>query len=172
MPWFDWMTLAILLAFGLLQAIRSSKAGGMGLALFEAVGIVAAAFAAVHLAGPLAESMHMQKSTVMIGMFFLLCVGAFFLGRWLFSITGWSFQTLDGPLGFIFGVVTGWAVAHMVLRVIIESQGWAGPVASQMQGSIFAREIMEFRGWHWLMRVLFRAKSGGRSMWNVDEHGL
>ena len=172
MQWFDWMTLGIIVAAAVVQTIRGNKAGGMGLPLFEAAGLVVAAVAATNLSGGVAQMLSMQKSTVMIIMFGVLGVGAFILGRWLFSMTGWSFQSLDGFFSFVFGVVMGWAIAHMVLRILLESQGATGPVGSAMAGAPVAREIFEFRTWNWLMRLLFKAKMGQRTPWNVEEHGL
>ena len=40
MQWFDWMTLAIILAIAILQAIRANKVGGMGLPLFETANLL------------------------------------------------------------------------------------------------------------------------------------
>ena len=168
MQWFDWMTLAIIVVVAIVEAVRGSKSGGFGLPLFDAAGVILAAVAATNLSSPVAQALSMQKSLVMLIMFALFTVGAFIVGYWLFGLTGWSFQSLDGLLGFLFGAATGWAVAHMVLRLLLESQGYTGPVGSAMPNAIIAREIFEFRGWNWVMNLLFKAKFGQRSPWNVE----
>ncbi|OYD14778.1 hypothetical protein CH330_07660 [candidate division WOR-3 bacterium JGI_Cruoil_03_51_56] len=160
MQWFDWMTLTIVLGITIIQTIRGTKAGGMGLSMFDAAGLIVAAVAATHLSDGFAQALHMQKYVAMIIIFALLGIGAFILGRWLFGITGWSFQSMDGFFSFVFGVVAGWTIAHMVLRIIIESQGATGPVGSAIDNAIIAREIYQFRGWNSIMRLLFRAKLG------------
>lgn len=160
MHWYDWMTLAIVVVGTIVQTVRGSKSGGMGLPMFEGLGLVVAAVATAMLSGPLAEAVRMQKSVVMIVMFLVLGVLAFICGRWLFSLTGLSFQSLDGFFNVVFGLVGAWAIAHMVLRIVIESQGHNGEVMSQMANSPVAREVFTFRTWNALMRLLFRAKLG------------
>jgi hypothetical protein len=158
MFWFDWMTLGIVLAVAINQTVRGVKAGGMGLPLFEACGLVVAAVASTNLSGGISQAVHMQKSVIMIVLFLLLSIGAFVGARWLFTVTEWSFESLDGFLSFVFGLVAGWTIAHMVLRIIIEFQGSASPVAAMMPDAQVAREVFQFRGWNWLMRLLFRAR--------------
>lgn len=160
MHWYDWLTLAIVVGGTIVQAVRGSKAGGMGLPLFEGAGLVVAAVASTALTGPLAEVTHAQRSVVMIGLFLVLGVLAFVGGRWLFSLTGLTFQSLDTFFSIVFGLVGAWAIAHMVLRIIIESQGYNGEVMSQMANSPVAREVFSFRTWNALMRLLFRARLG------------
>lgn len=160
MLWFDWMVLAIVAGAAVIQAIRAGKAGGMGLPLFEAAGVIVAAAGATGLSGPLAEVLHMQKATAMIVLFVVFTVLAFVVGRSLFSLTNWSFQSMDGFFGFLWGVALGWVIAHMVLRILIESQGTNGPVAANMDTAIIAREVFQFRTWNSLMQLLFKAKLG------------
>lgn len=160
MQWFDWMTLAIVLGVAVVQTIRGSKVDGMGLPLFDAAGLVIAAVAATKLSGGVAQALHLEKTLVMLVLFVLLGVGAFVAGRWLFTVTEWSFGTMDGFFSFVFGVVAGWTIAHMVLRIIIESQGVTGPVGSAIGSAIVAREVFEFRGWNWLMQLFFKARLG------------
>jgi hypothetical protein len=166
--WTDWMTLAIVVIVAVVEILRGSRAGGMGLALFDSGGIALAAVAATNLSGPVARLLSLQKSLVMLGVFVLLVVGALILGRWLFSVTGWSFQSLDWLLSFLFGLASGWAVAHMVLRILLESQGYTGPVGSLMASAPVAREVFEFHGWNWLVNLLFKARLGERTPWNVS----
>lgn len=168
MQWIDWMTLAIVIVVTVIEIVRGTRAGGMGLPLFDAAGVVVAALAATNLSGPVAQALGLQKSLAMLGIFALLTVGAFILGYWLFGLTGWSLQVFNGLLSFIFGVVTGWAIAHMVLRILLESQGYTGPVGSLMSAAPVAREVFEFNGWNWLMNLLFKARTGERTPWNVD----
>ncbi|MEO0085919.1 MAG: hypothetical protein ABIK37_04750 [candidate division WOR-3 bacterium] len=160
MQWFDWMTLGIVLATAVIQAVRAGKAGGMGLPLFEGAGVIVAATGATGLSGPLAQALNMQKATVMIILFIVFTVLAFVVGRGLFSLTNWSFQSMDGFFGFVWGFAMGWAIAHMVLRIIIESQGTNGPVAAGMENAVIAREVFQFRTWNSLMQLLFKAKLG------------
>jgi hypothetical protein len=172
MLWIDWMTLGIIVVVAVVEIIRGSRAGGMGMSLFDAAGVAAAAVAATHLSGPLAQAVGIQKSLSMLVIFAVLTAGAFILGYWLYGLTGWSFQSLNGILNFLFGAVTGWAIAHMVLRILLESQGYTGAVGSMMANAPVAREIFEFRGWNALMNLLFKAKLGERTPWNVDRQGL
>jgi len=160
MMWFDWMSLAILLVGAIIQTVRGVKAGGMGLPMFESLCLVVVAVAATNLSGGIAQILHAQKAVVMAVMFILLGVGAFLLGRWLYSITDLSFQSLDGFFSFLFGLVTAYAVAHMALRILIESQGATGPVGSALPNAPVAREVFEFRWWNWLVQLLFKAKLG------------
>ncbi len=159
MFWFDWMALAIVLVVAITQTVRGAKAGGMGLPLFEAAGLVIAAVAATNLSGSISNALHMQKATVIIILFLVLGVGAFILGRWLFTVTQLTFESLDGLFSFLFGLVAGWTISHMVLRVVIESQGGStAPILALMNNAYVAREVYQFRGWNWLMQLLFRAR--------------
>lgn len=161
MQWFDWMTLVIVVGITILQIVRGTKAGGMGLPLFEAAGLVVAAVVATKLTPAVAMALHMNKAVVMLIIFVILGIGAFILGRWLYNVTQWNFQALDGFLSFVFGLVAAWTIAHMVLRIIMEFQG--GPTAamgSAMSTAPIAREVYQFRGWNWIMRLLFRVKLG------------
>ncbi len=160
MQWFDWMTLAIVAVVAIVETVRAGKAGGMGLALFDAGGVVVAAVGATRFGGRLAEILRMQVSTVTLVLFAAFVVLAFIVGYWLFGLTGWTFGSLDGFFSFIFGIATGWAIAHMVLRVIILSQGTNGEVASLMASAPIAREVFTFRTWNALVQLLFKAKVG------------
>lgn len=158
MYWFDWAALAVVLFVAITQTVRGIKAGGMGLPLFEAAGLVVAAVAATNLAGGISQSLRIAKPVVLVAVFVFLAIWAFILGRWLFTLTSLSFESLDGFFSFIFGVVAGWTLAHMLLRVILEFQGPSGPVAGVLPNALIAREIYLFRGWNWLMQLLFRAR--------------
>ncbi len=161
MHWFDWMTLAIVVVVAIVQTIRGMRAGGMGLPIFEMAGLILAAVAAVQFSGPLAQMLHWHKHLIMLIIFVVLGIGAFFLGRLLFNLTQWSFQSLDGFFSCVAGIAAGWTIANMVLRVLIESQGgMTGSIGSLMDNAIIAREILQFRGWNWLTGLLFKAKLG------------
>jgi len=160
MHWYDWMTLFILVAVTIIQTVRGSKAGGMGLPLFEALGVIVAAVGATAFAHGLAGMIHVSESVVLLVLFLVLSVAAFAVARWLFTLTGMSFQSLDGFFSLVFGLVLAWTVAHMVLRIVIMSQGGNGELATQMANSPVAREVYQFRTWNALMRLLFRAKLG------------
>lgn len=160
MHWFDWMALGIVVVVAITEMVRANKSGGMGLALFDAAGVVVAAVAATKLSGGLAATLHMHVSTVTLVLFALLTVLGLIIAYWLFGLTGWTFQSMDGFLSLVFGVVTGWAVANMVLRIIMQSQGGTGEVASLIASSPIGREIFTFRTWNAIMKVLFRAKLG------------
>ena len=161
MYWFDWMVLAIVLVIAVLQTIRALKVGGMGQAVFDGALLVVAAVGATQFAKPVALMVGIEKWIVMLVLFVVLGVGAFILGRFLFNVTQWSFQSLDGVFAFIGGAVCGWTIAHMVLRIIIEAQGGAtGEVGATIENALIAREIYQFRGWNWLVGLLFKAKLG------------
>ncbi len=158
MHWYDWMTLVIVVGGTIIQTVRGSRAGGMGLPLFEAVGVVVAAVGATAFTHGLAGVIHVSESVVLLVLFLVFSFFAFVIARWLFTLTAMSFQSLDGLFSFLFGLVLAWTVAHMVLRVVIMSQGGNGEVATQMAGSPVAREVYQFRIWNALMRLLFKAK--------------
>ena len=160
MHWYDWMTLAIVVVVAVLQTIRGTKAGGMGLPLFEAAGVVVAAVASTAFTPALAGMIHVREIIVMLVLFAVLVVLAFIIGRWLFTLTSLSFESMDGLFSFIFGIVMGWAIAHMVLRIVMVSQGSNGELATGMATSPVAREVFSFRTWNALMRLLFKAKLG------------
>ncbi len=136
MHWYDWMTLAILVVVTIIQTVRGSKAGGMGLPMFEAAGMVAAAVGATALCHPVAGSVQASEGAVLIVLFLVFAVLAFVLGRWLFTITTLSFESLDGFLSFLFGLAMAWTVAHMVLRVVMVSQGGNGELATASPSSL------------------------------------
>ncbi len=160
MFWFDWMSLGIVVGVAIIQTVRTSKAGGMGLTLFEAAGLVAAAVGANGLAGSLAQAIGVQPVVMLIVLFLIFSVLAFIFAHWFFGVTGWSFESLDGLLGFFWGVIAGWVIAHMVLRIIIMSQGENGAVAEVMANAPIAREVYSFRTWNALMALLFKARLG------------
>ncbi len=160
MSWYDWMTLAIVVGGTIVQTVRGSKAGGMGLPLFEAGGVVVAAVGATAFCRGLAGMIHVSESVVLIVLFLVFSFFAFVIGRWLFTLTALSFQSLDGLFSFIFGFVLAWTVAHMVLRIIIMSQGTNGELATQMVNYPVAREVYQFRTWNALIQLLFKAKLG------------
>lgn len=160
MWWFDWMCLGIVLGMAVIQTLRTLKAGGMGLTLFEFGGLIVAAVGAVQLSGGLAEVLKIQAGVATLVLFIFFAVFAFIIGRWLFGLTGWSFESLDGFFGFIWGLGAGWVIAHIVLRLLIEFQGQNGMVGTNIVNAPIAREVYYFRTWNALVGLLFRAKLG------------
>ncbi|MGB9742234.1 MAG: hypothetical protein ACP5JB_04470 [candidate division WOR-3 bacterium] len=160
MFWFDWLALGIVLGVAIIQTVRTAKAGGMGLTLFEAAGLIVAGAGANALAGTLAQTVGIQPQVMLIVLFLIFAVLAFIIARWLFGLTGWSFESLDGLFGFFWGIAAGWVIAHMVLRIIIMSQGEHGAVAEALINAPIAREVYSFRTWNALMQLLFKAKLG------------
>ena len=158
MHWYDWMTLVVVVGGTIIQTVRGSRAGGMGLPLFEAGGVVAAAVGATAFTHGLAGVIHVSESVVLLVLFLVFSFVAFVVARWLFTLTGMSFQSLDGLFSFLFGLVPAWTVAHMVLRIVIMSQGGNGEVATQMANSPVAREVYQFRTWNALTGLLFKAR--------------
>lgn len=160
MQWFDWMSLAIVLGMAIIQTIRTSKAGGMGLALFEMAGLIVSAFAANTITNSLASAPGSPRLILLLVLFIIFAILAFFFARWLFTVTGWSFESLDGLLGFLWGFAAGWVIAHMVLRIIVELQGPNGAVALGLADAPIAREIYFFRTWNGLIHFLFKVRLG------------
>jgi hypothetical protein len=158
MHWYDWMTLVIVVGGTIIQTVRGSRAGGMGLPLFEAIGVIAAAVGATAFTPGLAGTIHVSESVVLLVLFLVFSFVGFVVARWLFTLTGMSFLSFDGLFSFIFGLVLAWTVAHMVLRIVMMAQGGNGEVAAQMANSPVAREVYQFRTWNALMRLLFKAK--------------
>lgn len=158
MNWYDVLTLAIMAVVTTVQTIRGVRAGGMGLPLFEAAGVVVAVAATTALSHDLAGAIHAEESTVMFALFVAFVLVAFFVGRWLFALTGLSLQSLDGIFSFFCGLVMAWAVAHMFLRIMMTSE--PGVAAEMIAGSSVAREVFWFRTWNALMRLLFNAQVG------------
>ena len=156
--WQDWLTLAIMAAVTVIQTVRGSKAG-MGLPLFEAACVIVAAVAAIAHSHTLADMIHARQGVVLLGLFIVLAVLAFAVARWLYVLTGLSFQSLDGVLSFVFGLVLAWTVAHMVLRAMVMSAGDID-AASVLANSPVAREVFSFRTWNALMRLMFKARFG------------
>jgi hypothetical protein len=156
--WSDWVTLVIMAAVTIIQTVRGVRAGGVGLPLFEAVGAVIAAVGATVLSPVFARAIHFDGSTVMFVMFVIFLAAAFVVARWLFVLTALSFQSLDGILSVICGLVMAWAVAHMFLRIMIGSA--EGESANVIANSPVAREVYQLRTWKALMALLFKAKAG------------
>lgn len=160
MWWFDWMALGVVLGGAIIQTLRTSKAGGMGLTLFEFGGLVIAAVGAVNLSSSLAQVLGIQRIVMLVILFLAFAVIGFAVARWFFGLTGWSFESLDGFFGFIWGIGAGVVIAHMVLRVIVESQGPNGAVATNIVNAPIAREVFYFKTWNALLNLLFKAKLG------------
>jgi hypothetical protein len=160
MYWYDWMTLVILVVVTIIQTVRGSSAGGMGLPLFEAAGVIVAAVAATALSRGLAGQIQVRESTAMLALFLAFSVLGFIVARWLFTLTALSFESLDGFFSLVFGLVLAWTVAHMLLRIMMASQGAGGELETNMAISPVAREVFSFRTWNALMRLLFKAKIG------------
>lgn len=167
MHWYDWITLVILVVVTIIQTIRGSNAGGMGLPLFESLGMIVAAVAATAFSHSVTDMTHLNEGTVLFLLFLGFAVLAFIVGRWLFTLTGLSAGSFDGFFSLVFGLVMAWTIAHMVLRCAIASQGLNGEIAANMADSPIAREIFTFRTWNALMRLLFKAKLGPE--FNPDE---
>jgi hypothetical protein len=140
------------------QTIRGVKSGGVGLPLFEAAGGVVAAVAATELSHSVAGALHFSESTVMFVLFLVFSALAFIVAHWLAAIWVLSFETLNGALSLLFGLVLAWAVAHMFLRIMIGSA--EGDAADAIANSPVAREVFQFRTWNALLRLLFKAKAG------------
>lgn len=160
MFWTDWLSLAVVLGVAIIQTIRTSKAGGMGLTLAEMFGVVASAVAATTFAPALARGLKVTTPVTLVILFLGFALLSFIFARWFFGVTQWSFESLDGFLGFVFGFVTGWAVAHMILRIIIESQGIQSPTALSITSGPIAREVFYFKTWNALMQLLFKVRLG------------
>lgn len=155
MNWYDLLTLGIMIVVTAVQTIRGIRAGGMGLPLFEAAGVVVAVAAVTALSHDLAGAIHVEESTVMFALFVAFLIVAFFVGRWLFGLTGLSLQSLDGVFSFFCGLAMAWAVAHMFLRIMMTSE--PGAAAEMIASSPVAREVFWFRTWNVLMRMLFNS---------------
>jgi hypothetical protein len=158
MNWYDWLTLAIMALVTIIQTVRGIRAGGFGLPLFEAAGIIVAAAAAPSFARGLAGALHSRESTAMFMLFIVFSFIAFVVARWLFALTGLTFHSLDGILSVFCGLVMAWAVAHMFLKIMVGSaEGESGEVIAN---SPVAREVLQFRTWNALLRLLFKVKTG------------
>ena len=150
--------MAIVATVTIVQTMRGIRAGGMGLPLFEAAGVVVAAAAATAFSHGLAGAIHAEESTVTFVLFIAFSFVAFVVARWLFTLTGLSLQSLDGIFSFLCGLALAWAVAHMFLRIMMASE--PGASAEMIASSPVAREVFWFRTWNALMRLLFNAKFG------------
>jgi len=157
MNWYDPVVLAKMVLVVAVQTVRGIKAGA-GLVMFEAAGVVVAAAAATASAHSFAAQIHAPESSMMLVLFIVFSVVAFFVARWLFALTALSFQWLDPVLSLFLGLVMAWAIAHMFFRIMIGSEG--GPAADEIAGSPVAREVFQFRTWNALMRLLFKARTG------------
>lgn len=158
MNWYDWLTLVIMALVTFIQTIRGIRAGGFGLPLFEAAGVVVAAVAATSFARGLAGALHSRESTAMFVLFIAFSFAAFVVARWLFALTALTFHSFDGILSVSCGLVMAWAVAHMFLKIMIGSADSESP--DVVANSPVAREVLQFRTWNALLRLLFKAKTG------------
>lgn len=158
MNWYDWITLVIVALVTVIQTVRGVRAGGMGLPLFEAAGVVLAAVAATAFAHTLAGPIQARDTTMMLVLFIVFSVLAFFVARWLFALTALSLQPFDGILSVLCGLVMAWAVAHMFLRIMVGSAG--SESADIIANSPIVREVYQFQSWKALMRLLFETKAG------------
>jgi hypothetical protein len=153
MNWYDWITLVIMALVTVIQTVRGVRAGGMGLPLFEAAGVVLAAVAATAFAHTLAGPIQARDTTMMLVLFIVFSVLAFFVARWLFELTALALQPYDGIFSVLCGLVMAWAVAHMFLRIMVGSAG--SESADIIANSPIAREVYQFQSWKALMRLLF-----------------
>ena len=158
MEWYDWVVLAIMAVVTVVQTMRGIRAGGFGLPLFETAGVVVAVAATTAFGRGLAEQIRVNQGTVMFALFVAFSLAAFFVARYLFALTQLTFQSLDGILSVLCGFVMAWAVAHMFLRIMIGSEG--GQTADMLVGSPIAREILQFRTWNALIRLLLNTQAG------------
>ena len=158
MHWYDWTSLAIIVVLTIVQTVRGVKAGGLGLPLFEAGAVVVAAVGATSFYHGVAGSLHINESVALMSLFIGFALVGLVLARWLFALTGITFQSLDGFFSFMFGLVLAWTVAHMFLRIMMTAQGINGEIAANLAGSPVSREIYEFHTWNAIMRLLFKAK--------------
>jgi hypothetical protein len=156
--WYDWVALLIIAASTIIQIVRGSKVG-FGLPLFEAAGAVVAAVAATAFSRGLAGVISVHQGVILPVLFVVFAGIALIVARWLFALTGWSFKSYDGAYSILFGLVLGWAIAHVFLGSVVASQG-ANGVATQMAHAPVAREVYQFRTWNALMRLLTTAKHG------------
>ena len=161
MSWYDWLTLVVMATVTIIQTVRGIRAGAMGLPLFEAAGVVVAAAAATSLAHTFAGPIQARDATVMLVLFIVFSVLAFFVAHWLFALTALSLQPFDGIFSVLCGLVMAWAVAHMFLRIMVGSA--EGESADLVANSPIAREVYQFQSWNALMRLLFKTKAGPES---------
>jgi hypothetical protein len=157
MSWYDYITLVIMAVVTIVQTVRGIRAGSMGLPLFEAAGVVVAAAAATALAHTFAGPIQARDTTVMLVLFIVFTVLAFFVARWLYALTALSLHPFDGILSVLCGLVMAWAVAHMFLRIMVGSA--EGESADIIANSPIAREVYQFQSWNALMRLLFKTKA-------------
>jgi hypothetical protein len=156
MNWHDWATLVIMAAVTIVQTMRGIRAGGVGLPLFEAAGGVVAAAGATALSHRIAGAIRFDESIILFVLFIVFLALAFVVARWLFALTTLSFQSLDGVLSLLCGLVMAWAVGHMFLRIMIGSAD--SESAEIIANSPVAREVYQFRTWNALMHLLFKAQ--------------
>jgi hypothetical protein len=156
--WYDWTALLIIAASTIAQIVRGSKSG-FGLPLFEAAGAVVAAVAATALSLGLAGVIHVNQGVTLPVLFVVFAGIAVVLADWLFALTGWSPKPRDGAYSILFGLVLGWAIAHVFLGIVVAAQG-ANGVATEMAHAPVAREVYQFRTWNALMRLFTPAGRG------------
>jgi len=155
MDWYDWVTLVIMAVVIIAQTVRGIRAGGIGVPLFEAAGGVVAAVATTAVSRGVADATHLNEGTVMFVLFLAFLALAFVVAHWLSALVPLPFQSLDGILSVLCGLVLAWAVGHMFLRIMIGSE--EGEMAQAIVYSPVAREVFQFRTWNELMQMLFGA---------------
>jgi hypothetical protein len=122
--------------------------------------VVVAAVAATAHSHTLAAMVHSRPGLTLLALFLVLAAFAFLAARWLSGLFAFSFGSSNWFFSLLFGLVTAWAIAHMVLRTMMMLQGEGGEVVNNLANSPVAREIYSFRTWKALMRLLFGAKLG------------
>ena len=80
MSWYDWVTLILIGAVTVIQTVRGIRAGGFGLTMFEAAGVVVAAAAATYFAHGLAGQLHARESVTMLALFIAFSLYGLSLG--------------------------------------------------------------------------------------------
>ncbi len=154
----DILGIGVILFFAILQTIRGRN--GMGKPLFEMIGVIIAAFASVSWYEGLAKISGISPALAIAILFILLGFLSIFFANLLFSITDWSFESLDMFFSFFFGIALGWAVSHILFNLLILSYGKASPFAYAVEESRVAKEILEFKTFKAIIALLYRAKLG------------
>ncbi len=156
MKWFDLVTLGIALVIIIIQTIRAGK--GMGLILFDAVGLMGCAKLSVTLYGGISRGLTISEPAALGSCFLILAIVWLIIASMIHSRTQWSWGQFDRLFGFFLGVVCAWTIGHMFLRFLILVYGSESTTAGIVIASPVTKEVLNFRTINALFNLLNRAK--------------
>lgn len=155
MIWLDLLAVAIIIGAAFAESKRA-----FGAALFDMLAILAAVQLA-KLAGPALASRATvlaaaddNEALAMTLMFLVFAGSLLTLAHFLQDMTLLTLDSFDDIVGAVFGFVSGVAVAHVVLVVILTANPGATDWGAAARKRLAVREIVQFRTYHYVVHHL------------------